>query len=66
MIEQMKTDIRWRESVLSTAQNKRNPQEEIKMKGERSSEENEKKQTSKFIKTQECNVLTKYDISVFK
>lgn len=33
MIEQIKTEIRWRESVRSTAQNKRTPQEEIKMKG---------------------------------
>lgn len=49
----------------STEQKK--PQEEIKMKGEeKSSEENEKKQTGKLIKTQECNVLTKYDISGFK
>lgn len=57
MIEQMKTDIRWRESVLSTAQSKRNKDEGGE---EKSREENEKKQTGKFIKTQECNVLTKY------
>ena len=53
------------------------PQEETKLKRERRVEkkiwrkkkekkENKKEQIGKFIKTQECNVLTKYDISGFK
>lgn len=45
----------------STGQKKlsgRNKDEE----GEESREENEKEQIGKFIKTQECNVMTKYKL----
>lgn len=60
--------------MLSRAQNERNPREETKMKRERRGEkkirrrkkENKKEQIGKLIKTRECNVLTKYDISGFK
>lgn len=61
-----------REYAQHSTERKKPPERNKDEEGEERREENKKKkenkkeQIGKFVKTQECNVLTKYDISGFK